>query len=103
MIVSAGVGTTSASRGVSTSLVESEAATFVSGGSGRHSRFVRLQRGQTQSLDLEHSCREISEGKTRHIIHTTWQDACARLMEPRVHRPPSRLALSKGRSLGGRL
>jgi hypothetical protein len=53
--LSAGVGVTSASEDVFTSLVGPEAASFVSEGSGRHSRFDRLQRGQTQSLDLEHS------------------------------------------------
>ncbi len=67
---SAGVGTISVSEDVLTSLTVPgvEATSGCAGsGSGRHSRFDRLQRGQTQTLDLRNSYEEVSGGEEKSV------------------------------------
>ena len=106
-IASAGVGTTSASEVACTSFTDPDPdveESFDCGGSGRHSRFDRLQRGQTQSLDLEELDEDMSDREEKGVrIRTTLRDACAQLSEPRVHQRPRRLDLSMGKSLGVQL
>jgi hypothetical protein len=106
-IASAGVGTTSASEDVCTSPTDPDPDVeelFDCEGSGRDSRFDRLQRGQTQSLDLEELYKDMSDGEENGVrIRTTLRDACARMSEPQVHQRPRRLDLSMGKSLGVQL
>lgn len=111
----AGVGTplASASAGVFSSVVvgvdaeaEMEAESFGDGGSGRECRFIWLQRGQTQSLDLAIEYQVSATKETeRHLwtMLTKRRGACAHWIGFRVRRCPLRPGLSEGRNLGDRL
>jgi hypothetical protein len=63
-----GVGTTSASEDIFASLMDPDVdALFDCAGSGRLSRFDRLQCWQTQSRDLGNSYKDMSSGEEKTI------------------------------------